>query len=369
MLVEAPPSDGAKTRAVEDAAPMYGYARAQLLLLRSILKGTSPIDAARLWLTTRDDVDSFLRLNEFDTDNPLDLQRMRELHREATVYLTETLRYRLPKKIEQPPEIHDLFLWATSGGRRVQRFACMCLKVMHILHHLNGRQLVYRTAIAEEKLFERLNAKVFGVIDRMRGAGVAVQEFASGHKSRSSMVTKLLSKRNVAATHIFDKMRFRIIVEKREDVIHAALYLANHLFPFNYVVPEQSHNTILSAADIAGVLGLSPGEVEGQWKNTEVEEELLEPQNEFSGSTYRSINVVVDIPLRIDDLAPASAPAIAFAQAEIQLLDVATDNENNAGDNAHPLYKRRQRGRVRHRLEGPGKRIKLQDPSEEEELT
>jgi uncharacterized protein (TIGR04552 family) len=326
-----------------------------LTALRVILTGESVIDGGRGWFRTRDDVDEFLRLSGFDTDNPLDMSRMQELHEDALQYLADTHGYKMPNEIEEPAEIHDLFLTASFGPGHLRRPACMVLKVMHIMQHIAGRELAFNMPISEAELLDRLNAKVFGVIDRMRAAKMGVREFAAGKKTRTSLVTKLLAKRDTLATHIFDRLRYRVIFESRENLVQALQLMVHELFPYNYVVPEQSLNGIVLPTDLARVLELPLDVVEACWGGASdqigVDGQSPTPQNEFSGKTYRCVNFVADIPVRIDDLAPDEAPAIAYVQAEIQLVDVETEKANSAGENAHPRYKARQRERVRRRLE------------------
>jgi uncharacterized protein (TIGR04552 family) len=322
-----------------------------------MLLGESILDRPRLWFNTWNGVDHFLRLCQFDTDNPLDIVFLRDLHRAAVEYLADIHEYQVPAEVEQVDEIHDLFLTASrTPGGPAQRLAWMALKVMHILHHVNGQELIYRSAISEEELFDRLSNRVFVVIDRMRAAGVEVTEFSGGKKSRSSVITKLLAKRNTLASHLFDKSRLAIIVKSRQDLVHALLYLANNLFPVNYVVPEQSQNGIVTLDDIGAALSLPATTVWQHWNNDNNHPgaygERPTPRNEFSGTNYRCINLVVDIPIRIDDIAPGSDPAIAFARAEIQLFDEETVSANEEGDSSHASYKKRQRAWVRARLEG-----------------
>src|SRR4051794_14301055 len=152
MLVGEPPgpSRGKAERGTDKSATLTSRRMADLGSLKLVLFGESVIDLPRFWFDDHAAVDEFLRLCEFDTDNPLDMARLHELHHEATVYLTDVHRYRLPLQIEQPHEIHDLFLAAASPTHnRVQRFACMTLKVMHILHHISGRELLFNTPISE----------------------------------------------------------------------------------------------------------------------------------------------------------------------------------------------------------------------------
>lgn len=334
----------------------YSRSMADLAALRVILQGESVIDTSRLYFSDRTAVDQFLRLNGYDTDSPMDLERLWSIHQEAVAYLAEIHRYTLPREIEDPNEIHDLFLQASSGGsHKFHRYACVTLKVMHILNHLLGRELVFNMSLPEAQLLERLSAKIFGVIDKMRADGIAVQEFAAGKKKRTSLVTKLLAKRSTLASQIFDRLRCRIHVATKDDLIKTLIFFSRHLFPFNYVVPGQSQNNIVLAADLARVLELPVNDVVKHWQPQATEEadtEETQGPNVFSGKGYRNVNFVVDIPLRVDDVAPNEAPAIAFAQTEIQLVDAETEKENNLGENAHPAYKKRQLMMVRKRLEG-----------------
>ncbi len=349
MLVEPPPE--ARAESSDSAARLLDVAA-----LKVILTGESVVDSANLPLADRDAVDRFLRLQQFDTDNPLDLARLMALHEEAIEYLSEIHKLRIPMEVESISQIHDLFLLAMSGSPETRRSACVTLKVMHILHHINGHELVFNTPLSEAQLLERVSARVFAVIDDMRANGVQVLEFSAGKKTRGSLVTKLLAKRSTLASQVFDKLRFGITVKSRGDLVRTLAYLSRHLFPFNYVVPGQSQNGILTIGDIAGALALDAQAVWDEWTRGRAQPvndgAAPTPPNEFSGSTYRCVNFVVDIPLRIDDVAPALAPAIAFVKAEIQLVDEETDRQNNQGENSHTRYKKRQYQRVRARLEG-----------------
>ncbi|MCK5688650.1 TIGR04552 family protein, partial [Myxococcota bacterium] len=299
----------------------------------------------------------YIRLIGFDPDSSLDLERLRDVHREATVYLTDTLHYALPPEVEYPARMCDLFLATSAGSSEVRRFSCMTLKIMHIIHHLSGRELTFSTPVSEADLFNRLSSKMFVTIDRMREHGIALQEFAAGKKSRHSLITKLVTKRSTLASHIFDRQRFRIVVETPEDVLRALLYLLRHVVPFNYIIPEQSQNGIITLDSIAKELDIPVQRVLERWPESKVAELLPSainpsPPNEFSGHNYRDVNFVADIPVRIDDIAPLASPAITFVQTEFQLVDAKTAQSNEEGENAHDRYKARQMVRVKDRLEG-----------------
>jgi uncharacterized protein (TIGR04552 family) len=312
---------------------------------------------SRAWFPDFDAVDDFLRVHQFDTDSPLDMHHLQRVHREAVLYLTELHGYQLPESAVHPEIIHDLFLTASAPASSEQRYACMLLKVMHVMHHINARELVARLPVSEEEFMARLNTKVFGCIDHMRGAGIGISGFTTGQKSRESLVTKLLAKRETLAAHIFDKLRFRIVLKTRADIVLALLYLVRNLVPFNYVIPGESKNGLITRDDLVRGLDLAPETIRDHWGDDFLANSGAEspptPPNEFSGASFRCVNFVADIPLRLDDAGGEEQPAIAVMQAEIQLVDAETDDANNAGENAHPLYKGRQLNSVRRRLEGP----------------
>jgi uncharacterized protein (TIGR04552 family) len=308
-----------------------------------------------MWFASRESVDRFLRLSQFDTDNPFDLQRLRDLHREAIDYLVGVHRYRMPEEIVHIDEIHDLFLMASRDPSQVQKLANMVLKVMHILQHVNGHELIFDTSISEAQLFDRLSGRVLPVIDRMRTTGIEVLEFSAGKKTRTSMITKLLAKRSTLAAHIFDKARFALTLKRRRDLVPSLTYLLHHLFAVSYVLPEQTQNGIITLGDIAEGLKLDPRQVWEFWteggRAAADDGAAPTPRNEFSGPNYRCVNFVVDMPVRLDDVASHATPAIAFAQAEFQLVDQQTAEANERGENAHARYKKRQAARIRARLE------------------
>ena len=79
--------------------------------------------------------------------------------------------------------------------------------------------------------------------------------------------------------------------------------------------------------------------------------------NEFSGPSYRIVNFVADMPIRLDDfVCRVSDPAnmeygpIAFVLTEFQVADKHTALANESGACSHEAYKARQHERVRLRL-------------------
>ena len=111
---------------------------------------------------------------------------------------------------------------------------------------------------------------------------------------------------------------------------------------------------LVVACNTASALALDPLVVRGALGCTDARLRSHDsaPVNEFSGASYRAVSLVVDVPIRIDDLAPKATPAIAFVETEIQLVDERTAAANAQGENSHAAYKKRQVARVRTRLFG-----------------
>jgi uncharacterized protein (TIGR04552 family) len=226
---------------------------------------------------------------------------------------------------------------------------------MHIIHHLDGRELLFTLPLSDQEVFHLVEEKVYRVIGGMLASGFPITEFIGGRKNKDSLYTKLLSKQDTIAAAIYDKLRFRIVTRTKHDLLPVLLYLSQRLFPFNYVIPGESTNTILDfQAYCANDAHLSPmlprlqgGEDDG--------EALVE--NRFSADTYRTVHFVVDIPVRLPrptlELAPPNAWAlgsIVYVLCEFQLIDSETEAANEQGEASHARYKERQKQSVMRRL-------------------
>lgn len=331
-----------------------------LEVLRLILRGASVIDWRRLHFQTRDEVDQFLRLNLFDPDEPTDRARMFDILAQAVDYLRKTFRYKVAAPVAQPREIHDIFLIASGVAepKRLRRIACVVLKVMHTVHHIEARELLSRTRLSEVELEHMVDARVREVLVKLSGEhGIPVVDFHGSAKSRASIITKLIAKKETLAAQVYDRLRYRIVVPRHEDLIPLVLVLSNELFPFNYVVPGQTQNTLVS---FSRLLRTHPNGVElkAQLQELEGEDAIRAHEiNEFSSRDYRILNFIVDLPMRIDATALATRKdrdedfgRIVFAPVELQVVDAATQEANESGDSAHARYKRRQLRKVLSRL-------------------
>ena len=318
--------------------------------MRLLLRGDSVIDWHRLDFTEHAEVRRLLALNGLDLDDPEDVLRLQALRGQAVRYIQDTLRLKLSREVAEEVGPTDLFLIA-SGQAKGQRQACLLLKVMHILYHLDARELRTMLAISDTELFALVEESVAMMFDELRAAGVPVAEFAWSRKTRSSLLTKLMIKKQTSAARIFDRLRFRLIVERREDLMRTLHVMLQRCIPFNYTVPLETVNTLVDPAILdARAHAFHPT------PNGSGASEKEDMHNEFSAKEFRMLNFIADLPVRVDDLLWSDTDRgnergrVVFVLAEFQVMDRETAEQNQRGESSHEAYKQRQHLRVKERL-------------------
>lgn len=335
---------------------------ADLESLRLALRGESVIDWHRLHFNHLDEARAFLRSQDFNPDAPDDRARMEAVKGEAVAYLRRHFDFAIPKPIEHA-STEELLLLASGKGHR-QVCACTVLKAMHIIHHVDGRELLFMLPASTHEVFHLVEEKVYRVIGGMLAAGLPVAEVIGGRKNKDSLYTKLLSKQETVAAAIYDKLRFRIVTSDASELLPVLQYLTQRLFPFNYVLPGQSINTLVpfrTFCESHGHLRALLGDLQGPAFT-----DLTPTDNGFSASSYRVMHFVVDIPVRVpqallDRCPPGALPLgpVIFMLCEFQLLDRATESSNEEGDASHARYKQRQREAVARRLKLGTRELRL----------
>lgn len=321
--------------------------------LRVMLTGDSVIDWRTMVLPDHEAVDRFLRTQLIDTSDPKDLERLRYVFNEAVSYLEEHLRLRFPRELRNPRDVRDVFVWAnqSDGFRRTQVLSCVTLKLMHVIHHMEAADLKFRLPVSEAQYLHLAHRRILEQAERMREIGLPIMAFYGSRKSRSAMITKLLAKKKAVAATIFDKLRYRVIVTEHDDIAPVLGWLARHVFPFNYVVPNESHNNLLHPDALVAQLVGNERESAG---SRPFPFDRIHTKNEFSGASYRAINWICDYPVRIPDTVEnpfaMELGRVIHVNVEFQLLDETTARRNEQGENAHRLYKARQHKRVAARL-------------------
>jgi uncharacterized protein (TIGR04552 family) len=321
--------------------------------VRLVLRGDSIVDWHRLHLLDQEDARRLLVAQEFRPDDAADRARLESIKNEAIAYLRRQFDFPIPKPVASA-SVEELLLLASGKGHR-QLCACSILKAMHIIHHLEGRELLFSVPMSDQDVFHLVEEKVYRVIGGMLAAGFPIIEFAGGRKEKDSLYTKLLSKSESSASEIYDKLRFRIVTRAPDDILPVLLYLSEQLVPFNYVVPHQSINTIFhfrSYCEHQPHLKRLTAELQSG-----IDDSLTPSDNTFSDQTYRAIHFVTDIPVRLPaetmELAPPAAWAlghIVFVLCEFQVVDRETETANELGEASHARYKERQRQAVMRRL-------------------
>ena len=354
----AQPTSGATTGERARKLRYEDFSLGDLTAIRNLLRGGSVIDWHRLYFTDREEVDRFLRVNEMDPTDENDMRRLGELREAAVEYLERHLGFQIPDEVAHGVPPRDLLLIASQKGRR-RTHACVVLKVMHVMHHLAGRELLTKLPVSDDQIFHLVEEKVLRTVEELKAVGCPVVEFEWSRKHADSLITKLLAKKESIAADVYDKLRFRMITNTEEQLIFVMRELTQRLIPFNFVIPGQSENDIIK---IRETLDRSPSLKRFLPEITDLAavaaDKLPQTQNEFSGPGYRVINFVSDLPVRIDkylcrrpdDPMFSEYGTIVFVLTEFQIIDARTAENNESGENSHDKYKERQAARVKARL-------------------
>ncbi len=325
----------------------------ETVIFKHALLGDSVIDWSRLFFSDEDSVLKFLRLNEFDPTRPKDMDRLGLIHQEATDYLQNHLHFDISAELKDSTQIIPLFLKASQGqDKALIRQSCAILKTMNIIHHIDGRELLYNCSISLRDLFSLVEDKVVRALSHLSRTGTSMTHYEGGRKSKDSMITKLLSKRESIAAQINDRVRYRITARTKEDIARIANYLFETIIPFNYIIPGASTNQLfqldMKKKDaINRLLHINPLYARKR-------------SQDYTSKAYKVCKFVADIPIRMDNfLAQSGGPAfreslgnIAFVLVEFQIVDEETSAKNNFGDASHEKYKIRQKTGVVKRLIG-----------------
>jgi uncharacterized protein (TIGR04552 family) len=334
------------------------FSLADVTGIRNLLRGGSVIDWHRLYFVDRDEVDRFLRVNEFDPRDDDDMRRLAELREQAVEYLERHLGFQIPDEVAHGVPPRDLLLVASQKGKR-RTYACIVLKVMHVMHHLAGRELLTKLPVSADQIFHLVEEKVLRTVEELKSVGCPIVEFEWSRKHADSLITKLLAKKESIAADVYDKLRFRMITHTEEQLVFAMRELIQRLIPFNYVIPGQSVNDIVrirETLDRSAALKRFLPEITDL--AAVAADKRPSPQNEFSGPGYRVINFVADLPVRMDRFLCRTPDdplfnengTIVFVLTEFQIIDARTAENNESGENSHEKYKERQMMRVKQRL-------------------
>lgn len=327
---------------------LASFSLRDIRMIRSVLDGEAVIDWRALHFKTHQEVIQFLKVNEFDIQNGRDLKRLAFIYQNALSYLQEVHEIEIPE-IFQHKNIIDLFLMASNPKtNQYAALTCSILKVMNIINHIDSQDLVSHIPIKRSLLADQVKKKLLKSIDQMKALGYPDVEFQWSIKERNSIISKFLTKQEGIIAHISDRIRIRIVTDTKEQLLPVLYYLFNFLFPYNYVISNQTRNNLLTLSDKMASPNLDQLISFAESSST----------NRFSGPSYKILNFVVDIPIRLDDMMIlpdnnqfSNHAYIIYMLTEVQMLDRETTINNEKGENAHPLYKERQKRSILKRLD------------------
>ena len=150
----------------------------------------------------------------------------------------------------------------------------------------------------------------------------------------------------------------QVVTRTRDAIFPVLNYLTREVFPFNYVIPGESTNTIFNFRSYcASEPHLSKLLPKFQLSPDLEDEDELNVDNRFSAPDYRVVHFVVDLPVRLPENVIRDWPGVVreygkvvFVQTEFQVIDRETEQANELGDASHQAYKDRQKLAVIRRL-------------------
>ncbi|OPY10356.1 TIGR04552 family protein [Syntrophus buswellii] len=324
---------------------------------RLVLRGGSVLDWHRLDVGSLDECLAILRANGFDLEDEGDRSYLKNMRLSAIDYLTRNFGFSFLPEIFNAPSAGDLMLLAAGKDSLRRRQACVVLKVMHVLHHAEAMELKSRLNIAEHELYHIVEDKAVRVIEAMKERGYPIVDFQCSRKTRDSIITKLLHKKQGNRALLYDMIRFRIVTATAEEIVPAIAYLSIHLFPFHYTVPGESRNSIFDFRDFIRRHPRISRMIPEFQVDLMYENEMRGPSNPETNDTFRTASFVVDIPIRLDDRqlelwAPGArlSSRVVHVLAEFQIVDEASHAGNEQGEASHVRYKDRRLSRVKERL-------------------
>jgi len=323
--------------------------------IRVLLRGGSVVDWHRLNFADEDEAYAFVRAQEIDPNDPSDTARVLHVKEAAIDYLRRHFDFPVPKPVAKKDLVGLLMLASAKGHRQI--CACAILKVMHIIHHLEARELLFLLPTADEEVFQWVEQKVYRVMAAALASDFPILEFIGGRKNKDSLYTKLLSKPDVSASQIYDKVRFRIVTRSYRDIFPILNYVQRSIVPFNFVIPGQSTNTLARFHQYCRSEPALARHIPNLQLPLDLEDGLSMIDNRFTAPSYRIVHFVADVPVRVPNEVLRAGPHgiselghTIFVQTELQVLDRATDERNEAGEASHQAYKERQKLAVMHRL-------------------
>lgn len=352
-----------------------------------LLKGMSAIDMRHLAIHTVEEADEFIMNYGFDVNHPEDAEEIKAIFDEALSYVERCLldpsipwlpvgerlcKEGIPKDLTQGRDVQMLLVESSTGTGINQLWACALLKVMHIISHMNHAVLVQYFEEAQSQILSRYQKVLtrdeagrlwLGQPGKMQ---LAIQDFeVKDEKSRDSLITKLLCKRENVAEAVFDMIGVRIITDTPADAVIALEVLRrNKIVLFPNIISSRTRNSLVPITPFKEAY---EAQLDAYMREEASLEETLQAlehitpspetdgfhlHNQASSEQYRAIHITQRQLIRIKSPGQATETRFFFPY-EIQLVDCASHHENVSGHGAHHMYKQNQLMQARRRVLGP----------------
>lgn len=382
-----------------------------------LIGGKSSIDLQDLQIRDWEDATQFLKSYGYDPDEKRDARFIHSVIIEAWHFIRNNL---MPQEWDRgivPPDpilfakdARDVLLAASNPDpekKWEQAWACSLLRVMHTLVHMEGMIRLIDIDVAREQIFGRIRTHVFrnekgALCFGTREKFVEIfQVDWKHHKSRDSIIFKLLHKTGNVAENIYDYIGMRLVTHRLADVMQVAKYLREmHLVSFPNCIPGRARNSLIDMNYFRKNVRQALKQLEEEKINKTQFEQLLaeiaahiddEPtdeaaENPHSSKNYRSMQLtgrqLVRVPSPmgtwiaklqqliesqsiaadrreiIDEMlfylrkwrSETGQDSIGFFPFEVQILDKTSYLNNKEGEASHDKYKKSQVKAARRRV-------------------
>lgn len=344
----------------------------------SLLDGVSVLDLPQLWITEMAEARSFIKSYGFDLDIEEDRKEVDRIHQKALMILREEFMShedKLPLQVYDPGTLKDvaeLILHVSqTKNKDLQKWSCALLKIMHVIVHLENDLYSIFTHEIQKQIIEPIESCIYDdpvkaeQTLQMGEDKIRLHKFEKKvRKDFNSAVIKLLSKKNLVALNIYDKIGVRFITKNTFDSFRVIRFLVdNELVSFPHSVVNESVNTVYptnlffevvdelrlirNGEDIPDLDSVLKKKIEEHMDRAE----WRTKDSQFSDKDYRFIKFINRklIKVKLNHLG-SERDYKFFFPFEVQVMDYQTHLNNMRGPLSHSEYKERQRKGARARL-------------------
>lgn len=362
-------------------------------ILEMMLKGRSGLDLQAVPFNSLEDCERFLLNYGFDWHHPEHQQELLRIQAEAIRFVEErflqsysswdhfwadTELFTVPREFKYM-DTPELLLKAADHNpdKYQQAWACAFLKLIHVITHVESSFYSQFVEEARAQIIPRFEGLLFChaktgklCLGKPDSGYLPIVDFQiKDAKSRDSLITKLICKKESIAEQVLDLIGVRIVTETPTDAILALEILRqNRVVIFANLIPSRSRNTLIDfdpfkekavdAKKAQTVFGQSHPEAIQDETGLDIlraitataVEKKMNDDNRASHIQYRAIHLTARQLVRLEVTETNANAQRIFFPYEIQVVDKGSHNKNQAGDSAHRLYKKKQLFQARHRI-------------------